>query len=238
MSDLTASSVYTDPTTPHGGQTPGDMVTITDAGTQIPLADLIACPTCDALYRMPEVGVGGRAKCHRCHTTLTAPHAGAMTRIVMLSATSFILMLAAVMFPFLELTAAGRTQRSSVLDVALVFADGPFLGLAIAVGALIVFLPLARFLALIYVLAPMAIGWRPARHAIPVFRLCEQLKPWAMAEIFIVGVAVALIKVAGLATLSLGPAFWAFCALVLITAVKDTFMCRLTIWKTLEQRSA
>ena len=154
----------------------------------------------------------------------------------MLSATSFILMMAAVFFPFLELTAAGLTQRSSVLDVALVFADGPFLGLAIAVGVLIVVLPLARFLALIYVLALMAIGWHPARYAVPVFRLAEQMKPWAMAEIFIVGVAVALIKVAGLATLSLGPAFWAFCALVLITAFKDTFMCRLTILKTLEQR--
>jgi paraquat-inducible protein A len=70
-----------------------------------------------------------------------------------------------------------------------------------------------------------------------VFRLAERIRPWSMAEIFIVGVAVALIKVAGLASLSLGPAFWAFVALVLITAVKDNFMCRLTIWKTLEHRS-
>jgi paraquat-inducible protein A len=160
-----------------------------------------------------------------------------MMRIVMLAATSFILMLAAVFFPFLEITAAGRTQRSSILDVAMVFMDGPFVGLAVAVGALIVILPLSRFAAIIYVLAPMAFGNRPARDAIPVFRFAERVKPWAMAEIFIVGVAVALIKVAGLATLSLGPAFWAFCILVIVTALKDTFMCRLTIWKTLEQRA-
>lgn len=154
----------------------------------------------------------------------------------MLASTSFILMLAAIFFPFLELTAAGRTQRSSIMDVVLVFADGPFVGLAIAVGALIVVLPLLRLLALIYVLAPMSFGWRPARDAIPVFRFSERIKPWSMAEIFIVGVAVALIKVAGLAHLSLGPAFWAFAALVLVVALKDNFMCRLTIWKTLEHR--
>ncbi len=160
-----------------------------------------------------------------------------MTRIAMLAGTSAILMIAAVFFPFLELTAAGMVQRSSVLDVVLVFADGPFVGLAVAVAALIVVLPLARFLSLIYVLAPMGLGWRPAPYAIAVFRMAERIRPWSMAEIFIVGVAVALIKVAGLASLSLGPAFWAFVALVLITAVKDNFMCRLTIWKTLEHRS-
>lgn len=209
----------------------------TPPGHLPPVEDLVACPTCDALYQLPDVPKGARARCLRCHTVLTAPRDGAMTRIVMLAGTSVILMLAAIFFPFLELTAAGITQRSSIMDVVLVFADGPFVGLAIAVGALIVILPLARFLALIYVLAPMAFGWRPARVAVPVFRLAERMKPWSMAEIFIVGVAVALIKVAGLAHLSLGPAFWAFVALVLITAVKDTFMCRLTIWKTLEQRS-
>lgn len=200
------------------------------------LADLVACPSCDALYRMPEIAKGGRARCRRCHYVLTAPRDGAMTRIVMLAATSLILMVAAVFFPFLELTAAGRTQRSSILDVAMVFSDGPFVGLAIAVGAFIVLLPLLRFAALIYVLAPMSMGWRPARDAARVFRFSERIKPWSMAEIFILGVAVALIKVAGLAQLSLGPAFWAFALLVLVTALKDNFMCRLTIWKTLEQR--
>lgn len=197
----------------------------------------IACPTCDALYQLPDLDPGATARCRRCHTTLASPRTGAMMRIVMLALTSFILMLAAVFFPFLEITAAGRSQRSSILDVALVFADGPFVGLAIAVGALIVLIPLARLAAIIYVLGPMAFGARPAHDAMPVFRFAERIKPWSMAEIFIVGVAVALIKVAGLAQLSFGPAFWAFCILVIVTALKDTFMCRLTIWKTLEHRS-
>ncbi len=223
---IVISSALHQPPTSANGTGPADAA----------LEDMIACPTCDALYTLPDVAEGARARCRRCHTVLTAPRKGAMTRIVMLASTSFILMLAAIFFPFLELTAAGRTQRSSIMDVVLVFADGPFVGLAIAVGALIVVLPLLRLLALIYVLAPMSFGWRPARDAIPVFRFSERIKPWSMAEIFIVGVAVALIKVAGLAHLSLGPAFWAFAALVLVVALKDNFMCRLTIWKTLEHR--
>ena len=52
-----------------------------------------------------------------------------------------------------------------------------------------------------------------------------------------IGVSVALVKVAGLATISLGPAFWAFVALVIVTTLKDSLMCELTIWKTLEERA-
>jgi paraquat-inducible protein A len=55
-----------------------------------------------------------------------------------------------------------------------------------------------------------------------------------MAEIFMVGVAVALVKLADLATLSMGPAFWSFTAIVLLMAVKDTQMDKHAIWAALD----
>jgi len=197
---------------------------------------LIACPVCDALHHSADIPVGARARCHRCHTLLMAPHEGALTRIVVLAVTAVILMVAAVFFPFLELQVGGLHQQGSVIDAVMAFSDGWMLPLSLAVGALVVVLPLARFLTIIYVLGPMALGRPPARHAAWAFRWSEKLRPWAMAEVFIVGVAVALVKVAGLAKVTPGFAFWAFAALVLITILKDTFMCRLTIWKTLEER--
>ncbi len=201
-----------------------------------PLDDLIACPTCDALLHVTVPDVGGKARCHRCHTILMAPKDSAMTRMLMLSVTAVVLMFAAVFFPFLEIGAGGRTQRSSVFDAVLVFSDGLLLPLTAALAIFIVILPLARLSAMSYALAPMALGNKPAAHAERAFRLAEAMRPWAMAEIFIVGVAVALVKVAGLAKVSLGPAFWAFVALVIVTALNDTLMCRLTLWKTLEDR--
>lgn len=197
---------------------------------------LIACPTCDALQRDRPVPAGARARCHRCGTVLMAPRNGAMTRIVMLGATALVLMMAAVFFPFLELSVGGMTRRSSLLDAVLAFSTGLLLPLTVAVAALIIVLPTIRLLAIVYALAPMALGWYPARHAVRAFRLAEAMRPWAMAEIFIVGVSVALVKVAGLAKLSFGPAFWTFVALVLVTVLSDNYMCRLTVWKTLEER--
>jgi len=201
------------------------------------LSNIIACPNCDVLHRIPEIETGAQARCVRCGTVLMAPREGAMTRIVMLSATGLILMVGAVFFPFLELSVQGLGRKSSVFDAVLAFSDGLMLPLSFAVAALIVVLPIMRFMALIYVFAPMALGYEPARGARDVFRLAETIRPWAMAEIFIIGVAVALVKVAGLATVTLGPAFWAFVLLVIVTALKDSFMCRVTVWQTLNHRS-
>nr|WP_321511978.1 paraquat-inducible protein A [uncultured Celeribacter sp.] len=197
---------------------------------------LLACPSCDALLRDHAVPVGHRVSCPRCHTVIESPRPMAMTRIIMLALAALILMIAAVFFPFLELGAAGMIRRSSLLDTVMAFSSGMTAPLTLAMAALIVVLPVTRFLALIYVLGPMAFGWRPARHAETAFRLAQLLRPWAMAEVFIVGVAVALVKVAGLAHVSLGPAFWAFVALVIVTVMKDNFMSRVTVWKTLETR--
>lgn len=200
-------------------------------------AGLIVCPTCDALNRLAPVPMGGRGRCHRCGTTLAAPRDQAMTRIVMLASTALVLMVVAIFFPFLEISAGGMTRRSSVLDAALAFSDGLTLPLTLAVAAFIIILPSLRFALILYALAPMALGWYAARHAVPAFRLAEAMRPWAMAEIFVIGVAVALVKVAGLASLTLGVAFWAFVVLVLVTVLNDNFMCRLTVWRTLELRA-
>lgn len=200
------------------------------------LDSLIACPACDALHKIADVPVGGQARCRRCGTVLLAPRDGAMTRIVMLSSTALVLMVAAVFFPFLSMSISGMEHRSSIYDTIMAYSVGMLVPLSFAVAALIVILPAIRLIAVVYALGPMMTGYAPWPRAEEAFRLADALKPWAMAEVFIVGVAVALVKVAGLATVSVGPAFWAFVALVLVTALNDTFMCKMTVWKTLEDR--
>jgi paraquat-inducible protein A len=206
------------------------------ATAEADLKDLVACPVCDTLYRFSAVSQGGRGTCRRCHHVLVAPRRNAMTRIVMLAITGTILMIAAVSFPFLTIETHGLRQQASVIDTILAYSDGLMMPLSLAMAALIVVLPLTRLAAILYTVGPMALGDQPARGAARAFRLAEYLKPCAMAEVFIVGVAVALVKVGGLATLTIGPAFWAFAALVLITVLKDNFMSSLIIWKTLEAR--
>lgn len=199
-----------------------------------PLSDLVACPQCDTLHNAARLPDGTRAYCKRCGIVIATEKSTAFAQVLSLAMTAFVLMLAAISFPFLELDVAGRHNSISVLQAVTVFNDGLAMLLAFAVAGFIVFLPLLRLGAIIYALGPL-VREKPARRgAKQAFALAEFLQPWSMAEIFIVGVTVALVKVAGLATVSTGPAFWAFCALVLITVLNDQLICRYSVWRALE----
>jgi len=91
-----------------------------------PTQDLIACPHCDTL------------------------HTNAIVTVLALAITSLLLMIAAVSFPFLDLTAAGQTNSTSVIGAVLAFSDTFTLPLAVAVGGFIILLPLLRLAAIIY----------------------------------------------------------------------------------------
>ncbi len=203
-----------------------------------PLDDLIACPQCDTLHHAGSLPPNARAHCQRCGIVLMTSQPAAMARILSLALTAFVMMIAAVSFPFLTLDAGGLQNATSVIDAILAFNDGLAFPLVIAVAFFIVVIPLIRLGALIYALGPL-VREQPARDGARVaFGLAERLRPWSMAEIFIVGVTVALIKVAGLAAVTIGPAFWAFAGVVIITVLKDQLICRYSIWEALEQSAA
>ncbi|MDX8349480.1 paraquat-inducible protein A [Cognatiyoonia sp. IB215446] len=162
----------------------------------------------------------------------------AIARVISLALTAFIMMIAAISFPFLTLDAGGLQNATSVIDAVLAFNDGLAFPLAIAVAFFIVVIPLIRLGALIYALGPLVREQKPRAGARVAFGLAERLRPWSMAEIFIVGVTVALIKVAGLAAVTIGPAFWAFAGVVIITVLKDQLICRYSIWETLDRSAA
>ncbi|MDQ1901315.1 paraquat-inducible protein A [Paracoccus sp. WLY502] len=195
---------------------------------------LMACPRCDALHVEDELQPGETVNCIRCGGVLAKPRGGAFTQLIALSFTTVVLMMGAIFFPFLEISRMGFGNATSLFGVGMAFADGVLLPLVLAVMMMIVGLPVLRAFLLVYTLAPLAQGRAPYRHAARAFRWSELLRPWSMAEIFVIGTAVALVKVAGLATVHLGPAFWAFCALILVNLASRGFMCQTTIWDAIE----
>ncbi|MFQ6550753.1 paraquat-inducible protein A [Aestuariibius insulae] len=197
--------------------------------------DLIACPTCDALWRAAEPKEGERAVCGRCHTVLRTPRKGEATRITALALTVAILLVGTIFLPFLHISVRGFSNDSSIVDAALAFSEGLTTPLVIATVAMVLLIPLGRALLLLYVVAPIAFTGRPQKGAATAYRWSEDLKPWSMAEIFILGCAVALVKVTSLATVVFGSAFWLFSILVIITVFQDGFLSRWSIWQTLDQ---
>ncbi|OAN79227.1 paraquat-inducible protein A [Jannaschia sp. EhC01] len=195
--------------------------------------DTVGCVVCDAIYSLRPELADQATQCARCGHRITYGKRATLAWLVSLSATNVALLAMVVFLPFLELHSGQFENAASVIDVVLGFSSGIMVPLALAVLAFILMLPLSRFLLLIYALGPIAVGRRNLPYAARALRGVFLLKPWAMAEIFMVGVAVALVKLADLATISIGPAFWIFAGVVILNAYQDTLMCRHTLWTAL-----
>lgn len=199
-----------------------------------PDEELLCCPVCDALLEVGEVAPGMRLRCVRCHTVIAVGRPEAIVRIVVLAATALVLMSIVVFYPFLELQNGVFTSRASVFETVMSFSEGIMAPLSVAVAFFVIVLPIARLGMIIWALGPLSVGRAPWPGAAFALRWSEVMKPWAMAEIFMVGVAVALVKLADLATLSMGPAFWSFALIVCITAFQDSQMSKHSIWSALD----
>ncbi|WP_425038620.1 paraquat-inducible protein A [Primorskyibacter sp. S187A] len=193
----------------------------------------IVCPTCDAAYELVRPKHDEQAICARCHTVLITPKRKAGTQIIALACAVCILVTAAMFMPFLAIKAGGMTNSISILGTAFAFDGGIYEPLVLAMIALIIVIPVARALGLIYVLTPLVLERPIPPGAKRIFGWAEALRPWSMVEIFVLGCAVALIKVADLADIWFGPAFWLFSMLVLVVIAQDSFMCRWSVWNAL-----
>lgn len=190
----------------------------------------IACPTCDALYTADGKE---RLVCERCHTKLLSPERRAGSMVILMSLLIVGLIYGAVTLPFLTIERFWISNEATIIDTALAF-EGPLLLLAMAVLCLVLILPTARLLLTLYVLAPIVVGSSALPGSATGFRWAEALRPWSMAEIFVIGCGVALVKIIAMAEVTFGPAFFMFAAAVVLIWVQDRMICRGMLWKAID----
>lgn len=190
----------------------------------------IACPACDALWERPLLHPGERATCKRCHSTILTNKTRSAERTVAFMLGSFILYIIAISFPFMRMERSGLSNEISVIDAVSVLANNSMPLLALLCAALILVFPLTRIVLLFFIGLSLFRKQPTARPHALSFRLAQQLEPWTMAEIFMIGVIVSLVKVGKLADIYLGPAFWGMSALIVIMAFGASAVCRDTIW--------
>jgi paraquat-inducible protein A len=106
--------------------------------------------------------------------------------------------------------------------------------LALIVAVMILLAPLLKILGLLYILLPLMRGKVPARSAI-TYRIVDFLHPWSMMEIYLIGTLVALVKMAELASIILGVAFWSFIALIITETAAGVALDPHTLWEHIEE---
>ncbi len=194
---------------------------------------LMACQECDLLQRIPPLPVGGRARCARCGFGLAARPTDPLELPLALTLTALIVFIVANAMPLMDLEAVGRYASTTILGGARqMWLDGERLT-AIIVTFCAVIAPAFYLLLMLTVL--LAARRPPLPHwSGELLRWGLHMQPWAMYDVMLLGILVALIKIAELATVEPGVGMYAMGLLaVLLPAISVTFDAR-EVWELVE----
>lgn len=179
--------------------------------------DLVACPDCDLLQRIPAIPSGGKARCPRCGHTIASSIPDSMDRTLALVVAAAIVFVIANATPLMGLSAVGHQASTTILGgVQLMWMQGQKIT-ALIVACCAVAAPAGYIGFMLVVL--LAVRKPPAPSWVGrLVRIAKFNQPWAMAEVMMLGILVALIKIAELAAVIPGIGMFAVGALILLVA--------------------
>jgi paraquat-inducible protein A len=193
------------------------------------ILDTLACPECDLQQVVPTLPPRGVAHCPRCHNIVARNPVDPIDRPLALTFAALVVFVIANTSPLMTLSAVGREATTTIAGGAQQMWDQgseltatmvAFCAL-VAPGCFIAFM-LVVLLAAKRPPAPRWIG--------TLLRLASVVQPWSMSEVMLLGILVALIKIAQLATVTPGTGLFGVGLLVVLLAgIGATFDPR-AIW--------
>lgn len=199
--------------------------------------DRAGCIECDLVLNLPSLQPGENATCPRCGHVISTCRQDGISRSLALAISALVLLAIANSFPFMALEAQGLEKVMTLPHTAVELHEEGYAALAVLVLGLIVFVPALILLTIVALCVPI-LQRKPAPWLVPGGRLLFRLGPWSMAEVFIIGVIVSLVKIVHLAHVELGFAFWAYAAFVVCFTATLATLDRLTLWREIEHLKA
>jgi paraquat-inducible protein A len=192
-------------------------------------AGLVSCEVCGLLSRPAHREEPGY--CPRCGEELAFRRRNSIQRTWALILAAAICYLPANTLPVLATTTLGSVEYDTIIGgVILLYTTGSW-DLALIVLIASVMIPLAKLIALAYLLITVQRGSiQRSRDRGRLFRLVEFVGRWSMLDVFVDTFVVALIQLQPLMSVEPGPGVLFFAAVVVLTMIAaQTFDPRL-IW--------
>ena len=194
----------------------------------------MACQECDALQRVPWVPAGKKVRCLGCGATLYHHPKGGLDRPIALLAGALLLFLLANGFPLVTLDIGGVSQETSLVGTAwaLYNHEMKLLGLLVFFTSLAI--PGMILLSTLYVLIGLRLQWNlPGLRQ--VLLLLSHIHPWEMADVFVISVLVAIVKMSGMADVIVDAGLYALIGYILLGVAASASMDVFVLWQRLER---
>ena len=193
------------------------------------------CPDCGLFQQIPPMPSNGQASCLRCDGTLRRTRRGWSTWVMAFTLTSLVLYVVAVLAPFLTVDIVGRRMETTMLSLPSAFIQQGAWELGILVFVTAIVAPLAKILVVLFVMLGLNTA-NPPRSLPLIFKWYHRIGPWAMIEVFLLGVFVAFTRLGSIATVNTGVALYAVAALMITMVTGDTLLDADGIWDEMEVR--
>jgi paraquat-inducible protein A len=197
-----------------------------------PQENVVACPVCALAQRVAHGRPGLAYECARCGALLERePDRDSLHLTASLTLAALVLYVPANLYPIMRMFWSGAYSESTVWDGVVSLARSNQWFVAIIVFLASIAIPLFKLLTLLYLVLGAQLRW----HALPrlrtrLWRLVDFIGPWAMLDVFLLAVLVALVKLRTLATILPGPGLTAFCAVVVLTILASASFDPRLIW--------
>ena len=197
---------------------------------------MVACHECDTLHQLPAMRPGRTLRCGTCNAVLLNYPKGGLDRPIALYLAAAVLFVFANIFPFLTLDIQGREEMTTLVGASIAL-DRDGMGELAVVVLITSFLgPALLITSCLYVLIGVRLGIR-----LPGLRTTlswiGHLEPWGMLDVFMLGVLVSFVKLAGMATMHIGTSLYAFIALIFVTAAASSAFEPHLLWHKIGYRS-
>ncbi|MEW6265391.1 MAG: paraquat-inducible protein A [Thermodesulfobacteriota bacterium] len=198
--------------------------------------ELIACHECDALHQVTPLAQGGAARCVRCGALLYRRTRNSLERTLALTLAGLILFVVANSYPLLAMRMQAQVQQATLMaGIRELYFQGMW-AVAFLVLMTTVVIPLSYLAGMLFVLLPLRFNRSP-RHLPRIFGLARAIQGWSMMEVFLIGLLVAIVKLAKMATIVPGPALYALAALILVMAGSLATLDERLIWNSMKARA-
>jgi paraquat-inducible protein A len=191
---------------------------------------VVGCPGCDLLQRVPPLLPGATARCPRCGDVLAAGARGSLQRPLALAAAAAMVFVIANTAPLMELSASGREASTTILGGTYELWRQGYPFSAAVVGFCSVAAP-AAYIGFVLTVLLASLRAPAPRWVGDLVLGAAFMRPWAMPEVMLLGILVALVKIADLATVTPGLGLYATGALVLLVAAIAATFEPAEIWK-------
>lgn len=191
---------------------------------------IVACLDCDLVQRIPELPPGATARCPRCGHKIAFNRPDALNRTLALAFAAAVVLVVANVTPLMELSVSGRQARTTIIGGAVeMWLRGQQIT-ALLVAFCTVIAP-ALYIGILSAVL-LAVRRTPApRWVGSLLHWSEWQQSWAMIEVMMLGIMVALIKIAELATVIPGIGMFAAGALVILIPAMTVSFDPHEVWK-------